>query len=110
MKASTVLSRAWARPPRWAKAIGGVRSDSTIHGLYGGGPGTIDRMQALWLLLIPIALVGGFFLIRAFMRLSKSIVDLRAAMDDLARAGAELNSVQEEVARLGETVDKARRQ
>jgi hypothetical protein len=67
-------------------------------------------MQALWLLLIPIALVGGFFLIRAFMRLSKSIVDLRAAMDDLARAGAELNSVQEEVARLGETVDKARRQ
>jgi hypothetical protein len=67
-------------------------------------------MQALWLLLIPVALVGGFFLIRGFMRLSKAIVELRAAMDDLARAGAELNSVQEEVARLGETVEKSRPQ
>ena len=64
-------------------------------------------MEALWLLLIPVLLVGGFFLIRGFMRLSKSIVDLRTAMDDLADAGAALNSVQEEVARLGETVDKS---
>ncbi|MDQ3896928.1 MAG: hypothetical protein M3326_06725 [Actinomycetota bacterium] len=64
-------------------------------------------MEALWLLLIPVMLVGGFFLIRSFMRLSKSIVELRTAMNDLADAGAALNSVQEEVARLGESVDKA---
>jgi hypothetical protein len=67
-------------------------------------------MEALWLLLIPIALVGGFFLIRSFMRLSRSIVELRTAMDDLAKAGAALNEVQAEVERLGATVDEVRRQ
>lgn len=66
-------------------------------------------MEALWLLLIPVALVGGFFLVRSFMRLSKSIVELRTAMDDLAKAGAALNDVQAEVERLGATVDEARR-
>ncbi len=66
-------------------------------------------MEALWLLLIPVLLVGGFFLIRSFMRLSKSIVELRTAMTDLADAGAKLNSVTEEVSRLGATVDEARR-
>lgn len=67
-------------------------------------------MQALWLLVIPVVLVGGFFLIRSFMRLSKSIVELRTAMTDLADAGAALNSVQEEVSRLGATVDEVHRQ
>ncbi len=67
-------------------------------------------MEALWLLLIPVALIGGFFLIRSFMRLSKSIVELRAAMTDLADAGAALNAVQDEVSRLGATVDEAHRQ
>ncbi len=67
-------------------------------------------MEALWLLLIPVLLVGGFFLIRSFARLSKSIKDLRTAMTDLADAGAKLNSVQEEVARLGATVDEVHRQ
>ncbi|HEX2118119.1 MAG: hypothetical protein ACRD1D_01730 [Acidimicrobiales bacterium] len=66
-------------------------------------------MEALWLLLIPVMLVGGFFLIRSFMRLSKAIVQLRTAMDDLAKAGADLNAVQAEVARLGATVDEVRR-
>ncbi len=67
-------------------------------------------MEALWLLLIPVLLIGGFFLIRSFMRLSKSIVELRTAMTDLAEAGAALNAVQDEVSRLGATVDEAHRQ
>ncbi len=67
-------------------------------------------MEALWLLLIPVLLIGGFFLIRSFMRLSKSIVELRTAMTDLADAGAALNAVQEEVSRLGATVEETRRQ
>ena len=67
-------------------------------------------MEALWLLLVPVMVVGGFFLIRAFKRLSKSIVELRTAMTDLADAGAALNAVQDEVSRLGATVDEARRQ
>jgi hypothetical protein len=70
----------------------------------------MEAMEALWLLLIPVALVGGFFLIRSFMRLSKSIVELRTAMTDLAEAGAALNAVQDEVSRLGATVDEVRRQ
>ncbi len=67
-------------------------------------------MEALWLLLIPVLLIGGFFMIRSFMRLSKSIVELRTAMNDLAEAGAALNDVQAEVAKLGATVDETRRQ
>ncbi len=67
-------------------------------------------MEALWLLLIPVLLIGGFFLIRSFMRLSKAIVELRTAMTDLADAGAALNAVQDEVSRLGATVDEAHRQ
>jgi hypothetical protein len=67
-------------------------------------------MEALWLLLIPVLLVGGFFMIRSFMRLSKSIVELRTAMNDLAEAGAALNDVQAEVAKLGATVEERNRQ
>ncbi len=70
----------------------------------------MEPMEALWLLLIPVMLVGGFFMIRSFSRLSKSIRELRTAMTDLADAGAKLNSVQEEVARLGATVDETHRQ
>lgn len=66
-------------------------------------------MEALWLLLVPVLLVGGYFLIRSFKRLSKSIVELRTAMDDLAEAGAALSAVQEEVSRLGATADEVRR-
>ncbi|MDQ4089459.1 MAG: hypothetical protein M3163_04040 [Actinomycetota bacterium] len=67
-------------------------------------------MEALWLLLIPVMLIGGFFLVRSFMRLSKSIVELRTAMTELAEAGAALNDVQAEVSRLGATVDEVHRQ
>ena len=67
-------------------------------------------MEALWLLLVPVLLVGGFFMVRSFMRLSKSIGELRAAMTDLAEAGAALNDVQAEVAKLGATVDEQHRQ
>lgn len=67
-------------------------------------------MEALWLLLIPVVLFGGFFLLRSFARLSKSIKELRTAMTDLADAGAQLNAVQDEVSRLGATVDEAHRQ
>ena len=67
-------------------------------------------MEALWLLLVPVLLIGGFFMVRSFMRLSKSIAELRTAMTDLAEAGAALNAVQDEVSRLGATVDEARRQ
>ena len=105
-----VLSVAWARPPRWAKAMGGVRSESMIQGIYCPRPGSIGPMEALWLLLIPVALVGGYFLIRSFIRLSRAIVELRTAMEDLSKAGAALNAVQEEVSRLGASVDEVRRQ
>ena len=66
-------------------------------------------MASLWRLVIPVGLVGVYFLVRSFMRLSKSIVELRTAMDDLAKAGAALNDVQAEVERLGATVDEVRR-
>ena len=67
-------------------------------------------MEAFWLLLVPVLLVGGFFLIRSFVRLSKSISNLRTAMTDLADAGVALNQVQDEVARLGDSLKEVRRQ
>jgi preprotein translocase subunit YajC len=66
-------------------------------------------MSALWLMLVPVVLIGGFFLIRSLRMMSKSMKQLRLAMDDLAQAGAALNKVQEEVAKLGATVDEVRR-
>ena len=66
-------------------------------------------MSALWLLLVPVALVGGFFVVRGIRRVSKSLVMLRGAMDDLAQAGADLNKVREEISNLGATVDEVRR-
>jgi len=66
-------------------------------------------MEALWLLLIPALLVGGYFLVRGFMRVSKSIVELRSAMTELAEASAALTAAQDEVSRLGATVDEVHR-
>ena len=43
-------------------------------------------------------------------QVSKSLVQLKVAMDDLAQAGADLNKVREEIANLGATVDEVRRQ
>lgn len=66
-------------------------------------------MSLVWLLLVPVVLIGGFFLIRSLRMMSQSMKQLRLAMDDLAQAGAALNKVQEEVAKLGATVDEVRR-
>jgi hypothetical protein len=70
----------------------------------------MQAMSALWLLLVPVVLIGGFFTVRGFIKVSKSLVQLRVAMDDLAKAGADLNKVREEIANLGATVDEVRRQ
>ncbi|HEX3623616.1 MAG TPA: hypothetical protein VHT97_14980 [Acidimicrobiales bacterium] len=67
-------------------------------------------MSALWLLLVPVVLIGGFFTVRGFVKVSKSLGQLKGAMDDLAQAGADLNKVREEIANLGATVDEVRRQ
>jgi len=115
-------AQAQGQPKRLDGVVGGMGPAAPVGEGDGWGPegvddaptlwgvGTMEPMEALWLLLIPIALVGGFFLIRGFMRLSKSIVELRTAMTELADAGAALNSVQEEVAKLGATVDEVHRQ
>lgn len=67
-------------------------------------------MSALWLLLVPVVLIGGFFTVRGFIKVSKSLGQLKVAMDDLAKAGTDLNKVREEIAHLGATVDEVRRQ
>jgi hypothetical protein len=67
-------------------------------------------MSALWLLLVPVALVGGFFLVRSFMRLTASIKAVRDTMAELAVASESLREVQAEVSRLTEAIDEVRRQ
>ena len=70
----------------------------------------MGAMSALWLLLVPVALVGGFFLVRAFIRLTAAIKGVRDTMAELAVASESLREVQAEVSRLTETIDEVRRQ
>jgi hypothetical protein len=66
-------------------------------------------VSALWLLLVPVVLVGGFFLGRSFLRVSKALAELRNVLSELADAGAALNAVQQEVPRPGESLDETHR-
>ena len=67
-------------------------------------------MTSLWLLLIPVVLVGGFFLIRSFVRVTVALKGLRASLDEMSEAGLRLRDLQGDLDRLTETMERARRQ
>ena len=67
-------------------------------------------MTSLWLLLIPVVLVGGFFLIRGFIRVGVALKGLRHNLDEMSEAGLRLRALQGDLDRLTETMERARRQ
>ena len=82
-------------------------SRDSIPGLY--EPGYHLPVTSLWLLLIPVVLVGGFFLIRGFVRVGAALRELRANLDEMSQAGLRLRDLQGDLDRLTETMERARR-
>ncbi len=66
-------------------------------------------MSSLWLLLIPVVLVGGFFLIRGFVRVTIALKGLRSALDDMSEAGLRLRDLRGDLTKLTETMEQTRR-
>jgi hypothetical protein len=67
-------------------------------------------MSALWLLLVPVVLVGGFFLVRGFVRVNAALKDVRANLEEMSEAGLRLRDLRGDLDRLNEAMDRARRQ
>ncbi len=67
-------------------------------------------MSALWLLLVPVVLIGGFFLIRGFIRVNVALKGLRASLDEMAEAGLRLRDLRGDIAKLTEAMEQKRRQ
>lgn len=67
-------------------------------------------MEWLWLVIVPVALVGGYFLVKGFMRLNAALRELRTGIANLGSAGADLKKVQSELDRWRDAVDKTRPQ
>lgn len=68
------------------------------------------HMEWLWLIIVPVALVGGFFLVKGFMRLHGALKELQTSISDLGSAGTDLKKVQSELDRWRDAVDKTRHQ
>lgn len=67
-------------------------------------------MEWLWLSLVPVAVIGGYFLVKAFMRLHGSIKELQEGISQLGSAGASLKKVQGELDEWRAALDKTRQQ
>ena len=67
-------------------------------------------MEWLWLSLVPVALIGGYFLVKGFMRLHGAIKELQEGISQLGSAGASLKKVQGELDEWRATLDKTRQQ
>ncbi len=67
-------------------------------------------MSALWLLLVPVVLVGGFFLVRGFMRVNAALKGVRASLDEMSEAGLRLRDLRGDIAKLTEAMEQKRRQ
>lgn len=63
----------------------------------------------MWLLVIPVALVGGFFLVQAFVRVTIALKGLRSSLDDMSEAGLRLRDLRGDLSKLTETMDQTRR-
>jgi hypothetical protein len=61
-------------------------------------------------LVIAILVVALFFLVRAFIRLQKQVVEVKNAMKDLGDMGPRLQRLGQDMGRLAESLDEERRQ
>ena len=78
-----------------------------------GGDGRYDseRMQAVWLTLaFAVLAVGLFFLVRAFVRLQKQVLEVRTAMKNLGDMGPRLQQLGQDMGKLAESLEQERPQ
>ena len=108
VNASIVLAGAWACPPRWANAMGGLRSDSTIHpsSPVRRPPAekrlkrrdqrsrSIDPVIVVWVLLGAVVIVAGYFLLKVVKQLNRTMVALVNSMGALGEVAAELQKLK----------------
>jgi len=66
-------------------------------------------MSALWLLLVPVVLVGGFFLVRGFIQVNTALKGVRASLEEMSEAGLRLRDLRGDLDRLNEAVERNRR-
>ena len=66
-------------------------------------------MSSLWLLLIPVALIGGFFLIQAFVRVTVALKGLRTSLEEMSEAGVRLRDLRGDLDKLTETMERTQR-
>jgi hypothetical protein len=66
-------------------------------------------MSALWLLLVPVVLVGGFFLVRGFIQVNAALKGVRASLEEMSEAGLRLRDLRGDLDRLNEAVERNRR-
>lgn len=68
-------------------------------------------MSALWLIpVIAILLVGIFFLLRAFIRLSSAMAEVRTGLAQLSEMGPRLQRLANDVNQLNDSIEEKRRQ
>ena len=67
-------------------------------------------MSSLWLLLIPVVLIGGFFLIQGFVRVAVALKGLRTSLAEMSEAGLRLRDLRGDLDQLTEAMERARRQ
>ena len=64
----------------------------------------------LWLLPIAVLAVGGFFLVRAFVRVSAAMREVRAGMAELGEMGPRLQRLAGDMSQLSDSLQEKRRQ
>ena len=68
-------------------------------------------MEGLWLIpVIALLAVALFFLVRAFIRLQKQVVEVKNAMAELGDMGPRLQRLGKDMSQLAETMEERRRQ
>ena len=56
-----------------------------------------------------MVLIGGFFLIQAFVRVTVALKGLRSSLDEMSEAGLRLRDLRGELAKLNETMERTQR-
>lgn len=64
----------------------------------------------LWLLPVAVLVVGGFFLFRAFVRVSAAMREVRESMAELGDMGPRLQRLAGDMSELSDNIQEKRRQ
>jgi hypothetical protein len=68
------------------------------------------RMWALWSVLVLVVLIGGFFLVKAFVKFSTAMAQLRTELTQLGEMGPRLQRLADDVGQLTDSMEERRPQ